>query len=121
MSEDLLTTPASLDVGDETVHAGATSDASEHRWIVNIVVVRRPGQEPVDAGDIDAQLIDTNGEVIRPVERPRGVLTEAGTSLSSSVNARFIFHEPEHSPARLNVTFRGRKAEFRIESKVRPR
>jgi len=120
MSEDLLTTPASLDIGDVTVHASATSNAVQHRWTVNIVVVRRPGQEPVDAKDLDVQLLDPGGEVITPLERPKGVLTEAGTSLASSVNATFIFPEPERTPARLKVSFRRREAEFAIESKSPP-
>jgi hypothetical protein len=88
---------------------------------VTVVISRQPDQPRVDASEVDARLVDGRGEAMAVVERPKGTLPEAGTSLSSSVNAVFKFRSSQSLPARLVATFRGASAEFALAPKPQDR
>jgi hypothetical protein len=112
---ELRTRPFSQSIGEESVSATLLSEPSANFWAVTVVISRRPNQPAVDGLEVDAELFDSKGQATDLVERPTGPLTEAGTSLASSVNAVFKFRYVER-PAKLVVSYRGGKAMFEIDS-----
>lgn len=111
---ELVTDPFSRTLGETS--ASATLVSEDGFWKVNVVIARQSGQPPADASEVDAQLNDDQGEAMELVERPRGALPEAGTSLSSSINAVFRFRRTKSNPAKLVVSYRGVRAEFAVRS-----
>jgi hypothetical protein len=112
----LVTIPFALALGAASVSATLTLDPAPQLWNVNVVISRQPNQPPVDASEVDAKLFDAEGHEMEAIERPKGALAEAGTSLSSSVNAPFKFRSTKAAPAILVVGFRGATVEFAIGS-----
>jgi hypothetical protein len=113
----LVTLPFALALGAATLSATLTFDHDLEAWNVILVISRQPGQPPVDGNEVDARLFDAEGHSMELMEQPKGALVEAGTSLSSSVNAPFKFRSTQTPPARLVVSFRGGTVEFAIGRK----
>lgn len=118
---ELITIPFALALGAESVSATLNSDAAREAWNVTVVISRQPDQPRVDASEVDARLVDGRGEAMAVIERPKGALPEASTSLSSSVNAVFRFRSCQSLPTRLVVTFRGASADFAVAPKPQDR
>ena len=113
---DFALEPRTSTVAGMSVLAQVTADKSKDSWDVTIVFSRAVGLPPMQAEEVDAQLIDTRGKAKPVVERPSGPLVEFGGSLGNSVNASFRFHDSRLEPGELVVTCRGETARFRVVS-----
>ncbi len=113
-ADSFIVEPFSQSLTEVSVSALLRRDHTNRAWEITIVISYAPDQNSIDGNEIDARLIDANGKSMDLLERPSGALMGAGTSLSTSSNARFVFHESESPPGELQVIYRGEIARFKV-------
>jgi hypothetical protein len=107
----LPTAPAEITVADATLSADI-EHLSDGSWDVVVVLRHAPGPRLIDAGEVDAELMDADGRATAPLTRPHGKLPEAGGSLAVSANARFRFGPLNPNPTELIIHWRHQSARF---------
>lgn len=110
------TNPSQAEVSGATVYVSIT--AANGEWVVTALFARRPPTVPVDGEDVNIIVFDTTQTAMPVLHRPEGLLTEAGGSLSTTVNAMFRFAGSE-PPNEVVVEWAGESARFRVISSCR--
>jgi hypothetical protein len=106
----LITDPRQVEIRGATVHTNISP--ARGGWAVTVLFVRRP-TIPIEGATVDVELTDAHGLAIPLVDRPKGVLVEAGGSLSTTANA--VFHFADSAPPReIVVRWAGEAARFCI-------
>ena len=113
-SGNFITEPVSHPLSGATVTAVLHYNPTNNTWSVIIVLGRAPDQELISGEEVDAQLIDREGKALTVIERPNGLLTEAGGSMGVSANARFRFQGSKERPDHLVVTYQSQTVSFSI-------
>ncbi len=106
--------PVSRMLSDVTISAVIKYHSKNDTWDITVVLGRTPGQELIKGIEVDAQLIDRGGKSLTVIERPNGLLTEAGGSRGVSANARFRFQGSKENPDHLVVTYQNKSVLFDI-------
>lgn len=97
------TRPAIHIIDNMSVKADVTR--SKNGWDVLVVITRAPNLAPMYANALDIGLFDANEKKYRLCESPSGYLTEFGSSLSTSINARYSFVGALDAPQRLQISY----------------
>jgi len=105
------TNPSHAEVSGATVYVNVTAENGE--WVVTALFVRHPPTVPINGADVKMFVSDMAGLAMPVLHRPAGVLTEAGGSLSTTVNATFRFAGTE-PPSEVVVQWAGESARFRV-------
>jgi|DewCreStandDraft_5_1066085.scaffolds.fasta_scaffold00317_22 hypothetical protein len=116
--DEYILEPSSLPLSNVSISALLQLERATNQWVVTVVITRAAGQPPIQARDVDAQLLDSQGGPLPVLERPSGPLVEAGDSLGMSANALFRFADTAAVPAELIVTYEGQPVRFRIVQAV---
>jgi hypothetical protein len=113
-SGDFTIEPVSRVFSDVIISAVLKYQSKNDTWDITVILGRTPGQELIKGKEVDAQLIDRGGKALTVIERPNGLLTEAGGSMGVSANARFRFQGSKERPGQLIVTYHRQTALFDI-------
>ncbi|MBV9778566.1 MAG: hypothetical protein JOY62_01220 [Acidobacteriaceae bacterium] len=90
------------------------SSETAHECEVTVVFSRADNLAPLEAHDVEAQLLDARGTPLQLLERPSGNLVEFGGTLGNSVNALFRFQSSGGAPSEALVSYRGESVRFQI-------
>lgn len=110
------TNPSQVETSGATVYLSIT--AANGEWVVTALFSRRPPTVQVNGEDVNIVVFDATRTAMPVLHRPEGLLTEAGSSLSTTVNAVFRFAGSE-PPSEVVVEWAGESVRFRVISSCR--
>jgi hypothetical protein len=111
MNTQYTTIPVQAALGTATVSLGIAKAGAD--WELTALFSRRPPTVPIDAAEVGMAAFDSTGSAMAVRQRPAGLLTEAGGSLATTVNAPFRF-AGARPPAKVVVQWAGGQAIFEI-------
>ena len=114
--EDLVLNlePPRASMNDMTVTALVKS--VETAWEVVVVFSRPSERPPMEAAEVQVQMLASDREALDILESPKGLLPEFGGGLGTSVNARYRFGKGASPPAHLIVRHGIKEVAFRLVS-----
>ncbi|KUL27663.1 hypothetical protein ASB62_06100 [Chlorobium limicola] len=107
--------PDTLALTGSSVSAEIIRDATDGSFAVTIFVVHKTDGSRVLGKDIKARLQDINGNELKLLDYPEGVLPETGGSLGMSAHGIFRFKGEKVLPSLLFITYQGQQARFAID------
>jgi hypothetical protein len=99
---------------DSTITAQVHRNSADELWDVLVLITRAPGQPPINAAEVQVQLIDERGVMLPLRMAPSGSLPEAGGLLGMSANALFKLEDRGMLLAELVVRVRGTQVTFHL-------
>ena len=106
--------PQARALTDATVTAQLRRGSGGTTWDLIVLITRLPDQPPLNATEVEAQLVDENAAVLPLLSGPSEPLAEAGGSLGMTANARFQFGDRGARLAVLVVRLQGAELHFRL-------
>lgn len=106
--------PFSQTLAGASVSASIVRNVKDNALVVTIVVTHRADGTRVQGEELNAELLDANGNALKPPAHPHGPLPETGGNLGMSAHCVFRFAGDQAIPVLLVVTYHGEQARFAV-------